>query len=133
MANEAHERWRAEPARRLFRRGLDLLVDIRGDSLQRVVERHLAGDGLPEPRRRRVEDGAVELVALDLIGDGRELRDLGDEYIQRRLGLRRDLVFDAFLRDSRVGRNVLGARHVLGVYRLARQIVEKTGHNPWNL
>src|ERR1700675_1516779 len=43
------------PGETLFRSGLDLLVDVGGNSLQRVVERHLTGDGLPESRNRRIE------------------------------------------------------------------------------
>src|SRR5438477_11522535 len=53
----------------LFRGGLGLLVDVRADAFERIVERHLADDRLPEPSRGRVEDGAVELVALDLVRD----------------------------------------------------------------
>ena len=70
---------RRAPAMGLLAGRLHLLVDVRTDSLQRVVEGHFTGDGLPEPRRGRIEDRAVELVALDLVRDGRELRHLGDE------------------------------------------------------
>ena len=63
-------------------------IDVRADSLQRVVEGHFAGDRLSEARRGRIENRAVELVALDFIGDGRQLRHLGDKAVQRSLGLR---------------------------------------------
>src|SRR5207253_7139911 len=70
------------PAVRLLGRRLHLFIDVRADSLQRVVEGHFASDRLSEARCGRIENRPVELVALDFIRDGRQLRHLGDEGIQ---------------------------------------------------
>src|SRR6188472_1777701 len=82
---------------RLLRRGLHLLVDIRSDALQSIVETHLAGHRLTQSLRGRVEQRAVVLVALELVRDGGDRAHLRDERTERRLGRGCYVVFDALL------------------------------------
>ena len=84
----------------------DLLLDIRRDALVGFVQRGLAGDGLAEPADHRVEDHAVVDVALQLVGNRRELRHAFAEDLQRGLALRRGaLVLEPFLGEAEMARH----------------------------
>src|SRR6185437_11315412 len=96
----------------LFAGRLHLLIDVGGDPLHSIVETHFSGNGLAEARRGGVEQRAVVLVALNFIGNRGQLRDIAHEYLERRVGLRRDLVIDAFLREPGMRGNVFGLGHV---------------------